>query len=397
MRNFSILDNDLYKFTVSYAYMRLFPDAECTFAYTDRNKVKRTEQFLEKYKKALNSLSNIQLTDQEFYWLVTSGKVDFIPMYYWEWLKTFRFDPSKINCYLDDDSVLHVDVTDKCYKCTLYEIPILYLVPEISNEGKEINWDMTIGRLMEKINLANKEKVMFSEFGTRRRFNHDVQDKVCKYLKEWSDTCVGTSNVYFAMKYDMKPIGTHPHEWFMFHGAQFGYKNANYMALENWVNVYDGDLGIALSDTYTTDVFFKNFSLKQAKLFDGVRQDSGDEYKFIIKALTFYRSKGIDPMTKTIVFSNALDFPKAVEIKKYCENKIKASFGIGTNLTCDVYDNYGNKYGHENEVMKMIRCRMNKNQPWYLTIKISDDIGKHMGDNDEFNHACYELEINIAA
>ena len=397
MRNFSILDTDLYKFTVSYAYMKMFPDAECTFTYTDRNKVKRTEQFLEKFKKALNSLSNIQLTDQEFYWLVTSGKVDFIPMYYWEWLKTFRFDPSKINCYLDDDSVLHVDVTDKCYKCTLYEIPVLYLVPEISNEGKEINWDMTIGRLMEKINLANKEKVMFSEFGTRRRFNHDVQDKVCKYLKEWSNTCVGTSNVYFAMKYDMKPIGTHPHEWFMFHGAQFGYKNANYMALENWVNVYDGRLGIALSDTYTTDVFFKNFSLKQAKLFDGVRQDSGDEYKFIIKALTFYRSKGIDPMTKTIVFSNALDFPKAVEIKKYCENKIKASFGIGTNLTCDVYDNHGNKYGYENEVMKMFRCRMNKNQPWYLTIKISDDIGKHMGNNDEFNHACYELEINVAA
>lgn len=397
MRNFSLLDNDLYKFTVSYAYMRLFPDAECTFTYTDRNKVKRTKQFLEKFKKALNSLGNIQLTDQEFYWLVTSDKVDFIPIYYWEWLKTFRFDPSKINCYLDDDGVLHVDVTDKCYKCTLYEIPVLYLVPEISNEGKEINWDMTIGRLMEKINLANKEKVLFSEFGTRRRFNYDVQDKVCKYLKEWSDTCVGTSNVYFAMKYDMKPIGTHPHEWFMFHGAQFGYKNANYMALENWVNVYDGDLGIALSDTYTTDVFFSNFSLKQAKLFDGVRQDSGDEYEFINKALAFYKSKGIDPITKTIVFSNALDFPKAVEIKKFCENKIKASFGIGTNLTCDVYDNYGNKYGYENEVMKMSRCRMNKNQPWYLTIKISDDVGKHMGNNDEFKHACYDLGIKLAA
>ena len=379
MRNFSILDTDLYKFTVSYAYMKMFPDAECTFTYTDRNKVKRTEQFLEKYKKALNSLSNIQLTDQEFYWLVTSGKVDFIPMYYWEWLKTFRFDPSKINCYLDDDSVLHVDVTDKCYKCTLYEIPVLYLVPEISNEGKEINWDMTIGRLMEKINLANKEKVMFSEFGTRRRFNHDVQDKVCKYLKEWSNTCVGTSNVYFAMKYDMKPIGTHPHEWFMFHGAQYGYDKANYLALENWSTVYDGDLGIGLSDCYGVDLFFHDFSLKLAKLFDGVRQDSGDEYEFIDKTLAFYMSKGIDPMTKTIVFSNALDFPKAVEIKKYCENKIKASFGIGTNLTCDVYDNYGNKYGHENEVMKMSWSRMTNKEIFKPCIKLSDDFGKATG------------------
>ena len=391
MRNFSILDTDLYKFTVSYAYMKMFPDAECTFTYTDRNKVKRTEQFLEKYKKALNSLSNIQLTDQEFYWLVTSGKVDFIPMYYWEWLKTFRFDPSKINCYLDDDSVLHVDVTDKCYKCTLYEIPVLYLVPEISNEGKEINWDMTIGRLMEKINLANKEKVMFSEFGTRRRFNHDVQDKVCKYLKEWSNTCVGTSNVYFAMKYDMKPIGTHPHEWFMFHGAQYGYDKANYLALENWSTVYDGDLGIGLSDCYGVDLFFHDFSLKLAKLFDGVRQDSGDEYEFIDKTLAFYMSKGIDPMTKTIVFSNALDFPKAVEIKKYCENKIKASFGIGTNLTCDVYDNYGNKYGHENEVMKMSWCRMTNKEIFKPCVKLSDDFGKATGLQEEIQYCKYKV------
>lgn len=391
MRNFSLLDNDLYKFTVSYAYMRLFPDAECTFTYTDRNKVKRTKQFLEKFKKALNSLGNIHLTDQEFYWLVTSGKVDFIPMYYWEWLKTFRFDPSKINCYLDDDSVLHVDVTDKCYKCTLYEIPILYLVPEISNEGKEINWDMTIGRLMEKINLANKEKVMFSEFGTRRRFNHDVQDKVCKYLKEWSNTCVGTSNVYFAMKYDMKPIGTHPHEWFMFHGAQYGYDKANYLALENWSIVYDGDLGIGLSDCYGVDLFFHDFSLKLAKLFDGVRQDSGDEYEFIDKTLAFYMSKGIDPMTKTIVFSNALDFPKAVEIKKYCENKIKASFGIGTNLTCDVYDNYGNKYGHENEVMKMSWCRMTNKEIFKPCVKLSDDFGKATGLQEEIQYCKYKV------
>ena len=392
----SILDTDLYKFTTSYAYMKLFPDAECTFTYTDRNRVKRTPEFLEHFKNVLKTYcNNTKLTIDELNWLLTAHKVDFIAQYYWEWLKTFRFEPEKINCYLDEDGVLHIDVTDKCYKCSLYEIPILYLVPEISNEDKEINLDMTIDRLMEKINLANKEKVLFSEFGTRRRFSFGVQDTVCQYLRYHSKTCVGTSNVYFAMKYDMKPIGTHPHEWFMFHGAQFGYKNANYMALENWVNVYDGDLGIALSDTYTTDVFFRNFSLKQAKLFDGVRQDSGDEYKFIEKTVKFYESRGIDPKTKTIVFSNALDFPKAVEIKKSCEGKIKASFGIGTNLTCDIYDADGNKYPAENEVMKMSRCRMNKNQPWYQTIKISDDLGKHMGSSDEFENACYELGIKL--
>jgi len=395
MINFSLLDNDLYKFTVSYAYMKLFPDAECTFTFKDRNRVKRSKEFLEHFKNVLKTYcNNTKLTTQELNWLLTSHKMDFIPSYYWEWLYSFRFDYDKINVYLDNEDVLCINVTDKCYKCTLYEIPCMFLIPEVNNENKDVNLEYTINKLKDKVEIANDHEMLFSEFGTRRRFNYEIQDKVCKYLKENAKTCVGTSNVHFAMKYNMKPIGTHPHEWFMFHGAQYGYKSANYIALENWVNVYDGDLGIALSDTFTSDVFFRNFSLKQAKLFDGVRQDSGDEYEFINKTIEFYKSKGIDPTTKTIVFSNALDFHKACNIKYRCEGKIKCSFGIGTNLTCDVYDNDGNKYPYENIVMKMSRCRMNVNQPWYLTIKISDDLGKHMGDKDEFNHACYELNIN---
>ena len=333
----------------------------------------------------------IHLTDEEFHWVVSA--IPFIPMYYWEWLRSFRFEYDKMNIYLDEDNVLCIEVTDKNYKASLYEIPHLFTVPEVNNTGKPIDWDLTMSKLKDKVDLANKNGVLFSEFGTRRRFSYEVQDKVCAYLKEHAKTCVGTSNVHFAMKYNMRPCGTHPHEWFMFHGAQFGYKNANYMALENWVNVYDGDLGTALTDTYTTDVFFRNFSMKQAKLFDGIRQDSGDEYKFIEKAITFYKSKGIDPTTKTIIFSNALDFPKAVEIKKYCEGKIRSAFGIGTNLTCDVYAPDGSKYNAENIVEKMSKCRMNANQPWFITIKISDDLGKHMGDNKEFDHAKYELNI----
>ena len=116
-------------------------------------------------------------------------------------------------------------------------------------------------------------------------------------------------------------MGTHPHEWFMFHGAMYGYKQANYMALENWVNVYDGDLGIALSDTYTSEVFMKNLSRKQAKLFDGVRCDSGDEFKFINSMIARYKELGVDPTTKTIVFSNALDFDKCQDIMEYCGSR----------------------------------------------------------------------------
>ena len=394
---YSILDDDLYKFTVSYAYMKKFPNAECTFTFKDRNKIKRSKKFLEKFKKHLKEYcENTKLTIEELNWLLTAHRVDFIAQYYWEWLYSFRFEYDKIKVYLDDEDVLCMEVTDKCYKCTLYEIPCMYAIPEVNNEGKSIDWKKTIAKLTEKVDMANDAGMLFSEFGTRRRFNYEVQDKVCEYLKNNSKTCVGTSNVHFAMKYDMRSIGTHPHEWFMFHGAQYGYKNANYLALENWAEIYDGDLGIALSDTYTTDVFFRNFSLKLAKLFDGIRQDSGDEYEFTDKTIEFYKSKGIDYHSKTIVFSNALDFPKAIEILKYCREKgIKCSFGIGTNLTCDVYAPDGTKYDSENIVMKMSRCRMNINQPWYLCIKISDDLGKHMGNNAEFNHACYELNIPV--
>ena len=388
---YSLLDTDLYKLTTSYAYMVKFPNAECTFTFKDRNKIKRTKEFLEKFKKHLKKYcENTRLTIEELNWLLNGQRVDFIAPYYWEWLYSFRFEYDKINVYLDEEDVLCMEVTDK--------IPCMFAIPEVNNEDKPINWKKTMAKLAEKVELANINGMLFSEFGTRRRFSYEVQDTVCEYLKKYSKTCVGTSNVHFAMKYDMKPIGTHPHEWFMFHGAQYGYKNANYLALENWSDIYDGDLGIALSDTYTTDVFFRNFSLKLAKLFDGVRQDSGDEFEFTDKTIEFYKSKGIDYHSKTIVFSNALDFPKAIKILKYCKEKgIKCSFGIGTNLTCDVYDMDGNKYSSENIVMKMSRCRMNINQLWYLCIKISDDLGKHMGNNAEFNHACYELNIRQLA
>ena len=393
---YSILDTDLYKFTVSYAYMKTFPNAECTFTFKDRNNIKRSEEFLNAFKNKIRQYELVHLTDEEYNWLTTNDSISFIPQHYWEWLMSFRFDMDKMKIYLDEDGVLCVDVTDKCYKASLYEIPVLFSIPEVNNAGKPIDWERTIYKLIEKVEIANKEGMLFSEFGTRRRFSYEVQDRIIACLKNFAKTCVGTSNMHFAMKYDMTPIGTHPHEWFMFHGAQFGYKNANYFALENWVNVYDGDLGIALSDTYTSDVFFRNFSLKHAKLFDGVRQDSGDEYEFVDKTINFYVNKGINYHNKTIVFSNALDFPKSVKILKYCQEKgINASFGIGTNLTCDVYAPDGTKYDAENIVMKMSRCRMTPNQPWYITIKISDDIGKHMGDNKEFEHACYELEISI--
>lgn len=386
---YSILDTDLYKFTTSYAYIKLFPYAMGTFSFTDRDSAIYTETFLVKLKNAIKHLSQIALTSEEQEYM--SSHCRFLPHVYWEWLSSFHFQPEKIRIQLDKQSHLHVEITDYLYKATLYEVPLLAIISEIKNESLQriANMDLVIQKLAQKVELSNTNRLSFSEFRTRRRFSFEVQDQVINYLKQHAHYCTGTSNCHFAMKYDIKPMGTHPHEWFMFHGAQFGYKHANYMALENWVNVYDGDLGTALADTYTTDAFLNNLSRKQAKLFDGVRCDSGDEFDFTNKLIERYQEFGIDPTTKTIIFSNALDFNKALEIQKYCAGRIRCAFGIGTNLTNDT------GFRPLNIVMKLTRCKMNIHQKWHECIKLSDDEGKHLGSITEVQACLHDLQLTI--
>ena len=385
----SILDTDLYKFTTSYAYMNKYPDAIGTFEFVDRNKTKLTYDQFQEVIREIENLKSLKLTEIEKQWCI--DYIPFIPQYYWEWLSTFRFEFDKITISTDMENHLRISVTDKLYKVTLYEIAILAIVSEVLCKytiDTPIDFTSARERLLNKISIARENKFKFSEFGTRRRYSYEVQDWVCRTLAGYgADVCVGTSNVHFAMKYSLKPMGTHPHEWFMFHGAQYGYKNANYMALEAWQDIYQGDLGIALTDTYTSDVFFRNFSKKHAKLFDGIRHDSGDWLSFTLEAMQRYMHHGIDPMTKTIIFSDGLDFEKAAEINEYCKDKIKCSFGIGTNLTNDV----GAKPC--NIVMKLTECRMNRNQPLYKTIKLSDVEGKHIGPEKEIEIAKYQLNI----
>lgn len=383
----SILDTDLYKFTTSYAYMKLFPDAEGTFTFCDRDNTEYDEEFITMLQMGLSSACLQRLSLEEFNW--ACNNIRFIPQFYWEWLCSFHYDYNKIKVWLDDKKHLHIEVTDKLYRVTLYETPILAIVSEVRNKwlSYSVNMEEMKRKLLEKITLSNTNILRFSEFGMRRRFSYHVQDEVCKMLKAHAIYCTGTSNVHMAMRHNMKVIGTHPHEWFMFHGAQYGYKQANYVALENWVNVYDGDLGIALSDTYTTDVFLKNFSRKHAKLFDGVRHDSGDPYMFVNKVIARYKELGIDPTTKTIIFSNALNFDTYNDIATYCKTRIRCAAGIGTNLTNDC------GFKPSNIVMKLTSCCMNANQPWYTCVKLSDDAGKHMGFEDEIGNCLYELGL----
>ena len=383
----SILDTDLYKFTTSYAYIKLFPYAIGTFSFKDRDETVYSDEFLNALKEEFNRLKGVGLTSDELEYMSVNCR--FMPRVYWEWLSSFRFNPETIEVYLDEERHLHIEVTDYLYKVTLYEVPILAIVSEIKNMffNQQPLKEEVLAKLAIKVELSNSNGMPFSEFGTRRRFSFEVHDWVVDYLKKHSKYCTGTSNCYLAMKYNMRPMGTHPHEWFMFHGAQFGYKHANYMALENWVNVYDGDLGTALSDTYTSESFLTNFSRKQAKLFDGVRCDSGDEIEFVDKLIDRYKELGIDPVTKTIIFSNALDFEKALSLYKYCHGKIRCSFGIGTNLTNDT------GFQPSNIVMKLSKCKMNVNQGWRECIKLSDDMGKHMGSITEVQACMHELRI----
>ena len=383
----SILDTDLYKFSTSYAYMKLYPEAEGIFSFCDRNNTELSEEFLEKLGMEFAKLSLVGFNLEEEDWCVKN--IPYIPQAYWEWLCDFRFDLDKIIYWLDDEKHLHIKVTDKLYKVTLYEVPILAIVSELLiKEQKPFIISEAINKLDKKINIANEYNLKFSEFGTRRRASFVLQELIIQRLKEKCPiNCVGTSNVYFAMKYNMKPIGTFPHEWIMFHGAIWGYQEANYLGMRDWVRTYDGDLGIFLMDTYTSEVGLRNMSLKFAKLFDGVRQDSGDEYKIGNMVIDRYKELGIDPTTKCIVFSNALDFNKYSDIHRYFYGKIRVSAGIGTNLTNDV----GLKPA--NIVMKLAECRINQNQEWRKCIKISDDLGKHLGDDKEFEIAKYQLNI----
>jgi len=391
----SILDTDLYKFSVSYAYFNLYPLAEGTFTFTDRRREKWSEddqkKILERFEDELNILSGMSLTEHEMKWCIEN--IPYIPRTYWEWLSTFRFDKFKSSMsYGFDDGVFFCNVTDNLYKVTLYEIMVLATYSEIRNDILGIYpGDERVQEIVsEKISFANENKINFSEFGTRRRFNSRYQEKVIDCIKSDSYTCAGTSNVYYAMKYNMKPIGTFPHEWVMFHGACFGYKRANYLSLEDWIKTYRGDLGIALVDTYTTNSFLHTLTKQQAMLLSGFRQDSGDEFEVGENILKRVRELGINPETKTIVFSNALDFPKAKMINDYFKDSCNVSFGIGTNLTCDIPDT---NYQSANIVMKLTKCRLSPKDEWENCIKISDDVGKHMGYSQEINCAKFELKL----
>ena len=198
----SILDTDLYKFTTSYAYFKLYPQAIGTFTFNDREKTVFDQDFLDDLKAELKALERISLSDDEFEYMIKNCK--YIPQNYFEWLRGFRFDASKLNVWLDEEGHLQINVTDYMYKVTLYEIPVLATVSELFHLRNSYDAEAMIARLEQKEQIARDNGLVFSDFGTRRRFSYDVQRMVVKHLKNNPCGCSGTSNCHLAMELDMK-------------------------------------------------------------------------------------------------------------------------------------------------------------------------------------------------
>lgn len=370
----SILDNDFYKITMQSAVVKLFPNTKARYKFINRGEHKFPAGFDQILRTAVDNMAELQLTKDEKQFLIIT--CPYLTPAYIDFLEGYRYDPTEVKI-IQNGSDLEVTVEGYWYRTILWEVPLLALISEfyyIATEQERWSDEQIVENTIQKVEHYKSLGVKFAEFGTRRRHSYNVHRLIVKTLMQHSgNNFTGSSNVHMAMLYKTKPIGTHAHEWFMFHAAEYGFKMANAMALEHWVDVYRGDLGVALSDTYTTEVFFKQFDTKFAKLFDGVRHDSGDPIEFANLTIEHYRNHGINALYKYIIFSDGLNTEKVESITQATQGRIGISFGIGTNLTNDV------GLRPMNIVMKLSSVLTSDNE-WVPTIKLSDEPGKHTGD-----------------
>lgn len=369
----SILDNDFYKFTMQCAVIKLFPNRKATYEFINRGKHQFPKGFDKMLRTEINKMEGLRLTKEEKKFL--KKQCPYLPPTYIDFLEGYTYDSNEITIQQNGND-LKVSISGYWYRTILWEVPLLFLISELyynENKFERKSDEYIINTTKDKLKTFDELGIKFAEFGTRRRHSFNVHSIVTKTLSETPNSSfIGTSNVYLAMLNNIKPIGTHAHEWFMFHAAEYGFKMANSMSLEHWTDVYRGDLGVALSDTYTTEVFFKQFDKKFSKLFDGVRHDSGDPIEFANKTIAHYKRLGINPLYKYIVFSDGLNREKVTEITNACKGKIGISFGIGTSLTNDT------GLQPMNIVIKLTKVLTSDNE-WVDTVKLSDEPNKHTG------------------
>jgi len=368
-------DNDLYKFSIMHAIQKLYPWAYVHYDFINRGEDHFPSGFAERLCEEVKSMANLKMTQEEKKFILK--KCYFLDPFFIDFLEGYRYNPEEVHIS-QEGGKLNLYIEGFWYRTVLWEVPILALISELYFEMTHSVPKDVEKKARDKALALKEMQADYSEFGTRRRYSFEVEDKVVKILQENSGSYFkGTSNVYLAMKYNTTPIGTMPHEWFMYHGAVFGYRSANIKAMEAWVDVFQGSLGIALTDTYTTDAFLRSFNLKLAKLFDGMRCDSGDPLAFLEKVIRFYKDNRIDPLSKTIVFSDSLDLEEVKKIKARVNGRIHDTYGIGTYLSNDV----GVK--PLNMVIKLTRVKQTPSDDFIHAVKLSDSPSKHIGDTSE--------------
>lgn len=381
----SLLETDLYKFSMGQAIYHQFPSYKTTWTFKCRNKdVKFTPEMVQEIKDQIKAYCNLRFEEDELEYL------DNIPWFkgsYIDFLRIWkpRFEDFEITT--DADCGLAIETKGTWLNTSMYEIPTLAIVNEVYFR-MNYDYDQLIEsfkrRLDEKFENVKHGKWylgVFSEFGLRRRLSAEAQELAIQKFSHLNDTMhsashfVGTSNVYLAKKFGVKPVGTMAHEWIMCVGQGDHKHNpaySNYYALSAWVKEYGVLNGTALTDAITTDCFLRDFDLTFSTLFSGVRHDSGDPIEWGEKMIAHYQKLGIDPKTKTLLFSDSLNFEKADKIVRHFNGKAKVAFGIGTYIANDT------DVEPLNIVMKTTACN------GMDVAKISDVEGKGMCKNPEY-------------
>ncbi|KAK2463479.1 hypothetical protein APHAL10511_004565 [Amanita phalloides] len=391
----SILDTDLYKITMQQAVLHHFPEVKAKYRFTNRSPdTLFSLQCVERFRATVSQFSDLALTSAEKEWLEKT--CPYLTQNYLSYLSAYRFKPEQVDIGFIPVSQtgelghISIETNGPWAEAIMWEVPLMACLSETYFQVVTTDWDYS-----GQEDLAfQKGKTLFeagcviSEFGTRRRRSYAAQDLVIAGLiraaKEGiSGSLHGTSNLHLAFKYNLLPIGTIAHEWFMGVAVLKGYESANSTALALWESVYpSGASLIALTDTFSTEVFFRELVNKPEHIlkWHGIRQDSGDPFVFGPRAKKFYESLGIDPSSRTIVYSDAMNVDKVLRLKTQCDQLgLKVSFGIGTFFTNDfrtVSSGYTSKSTALNIVIKLSSV---DNLP---CVKISDDLTKNTGDKD---------------
>ncbi|AYA67454.1 nicotinate phosphoribosyltransferase [Acinetobacter sp. WCHA55] len=381
----SLLDTDLYKFTMLQVVLHKFPQAHSVYQFRCRNlddTVYPLVDILNDLNHQLDLLCQLRFQDDELQYLrgLRFIKSDFV-----DYLELFQLKRRFIVASIDQQGRLDIRIEGPMVQAMMFEIFVLAIVnelyfrrirtDEVMAEGeRRLHAKVALLKHYETSQTPNDPPFLVSDFGTRRRYSLAWQKHVIEVFNQAAPHIFrGTSNVLIAKQLGLTPIGTMAHEFLQaFQALDVRLRNFQKSALETWVQEYRGDLGIALTDVVGMDAFLRDFDLYFAKLFDGLRHDSGDPYEWGDKAYAHYKKLKIDSKTKMLTFSDGLNLEKAWDLHNYFKDRFQVSFGIGTNLTNDMGQT------PLNIVLKLVECNGQS------VAKISDSPGKTMTDNDTF-------------